>query len=62
MSRPTFDRLIEENHPAVQQVLEIPYDDILRDYAACGGDADVLSKKLGIPAEVILSRLRRTGG
>ena len=62
MSRPTFYRLIEENHPAVHQVLEIPYDDIVRDYGACGGDAQALAKKLGIPAEVLLSRLRRAGG
>lgn len=62
MSRPTFYKLIEENHPAVHQVLEIPYDNIVRDYAACGGDAQALAKKLGIPAEVLLSRLRRAGG
>jgi two-component system, NtrC family, nitrogen regulation response regulator GlnG len=61
MSRPTFYKLLEENHPAVHQVLEIPYDDIVRDYAACGGDAQALAKKLGIPAEVLLSRLRRAG-
>jgi transcriptional regulator of acetoin/glycerol metabolism len=61
MSRPTFYKLIEENHPAVHQVLEIPYDDIVRDYAACGGDAQELAKKLGIPAEVLLSRLRQAG-
>jgi len=61
MSRPTFYKLIEENHPAVHQVLEIPYDDIVRDYAACGGDAEALARKLGIPAEVLLSRLRRAG-
>jgi two-component system nitrogen regulation response regulator GlnG len=59
MSRPTFYRLIEENHPAVHQVLEIPYEEIVRDYAACGGDAEELAKKLGIPAGVLLSRLRR---
>jgi two-component system nitrogen regulation response regulator GlnG len=61
MSRPTFYRLIEENHPAVHQVLEIPYEEIVRDYAACGGDAEELAKKLGIPAGVLLSRLRRAG-
>ncbi|MEO8211697.1 MAG: sigma 54-interacting transcriptional regulator [Myxococcales bacterium] len=61
MSRPTFYKLLEENHPAVHQVLEIPYDDIVRDYAACGGDAQALAKKLGIPVEVLLSRLRRAG-
>ena len=59
MSRPTFYRLIEENHPAVHQVLEIPYDDIARQYADCGGDVEALAKKLGIPAEVLVSRLRR---
>jgi two-component system nitrogen regulation response regulator GlnG len=62
MSRPTFYRLIEENHPAVHQVLKIPYDDIVRQYADCGGDVQTLAKKLGIPAEVLLSRLRRAGG
>ena len=58
MSRPTFYKLIEENHPAVHQVLEIPYDDIVREYAACAGNAQALSRKLGVPAEVLLSRLR----
>ena len=62
MSRPTFYRLIEENHPAVHQVLEIPYDDIVRDYTACGRDVQSLANKLGIPAEVLLTRLRRAGG
>jgi DNA-directed RNA polymerase specialized sigma24 family protein len=42
-------------------VLEIPYEEIVRDYAACGGDAEELAKKLGIPAGVLLSRLRRAG-
>ena len=39
--------------PRGPPVLEIPYDDIVRDYAACGGDAQALAKKLGIPAEVL---------
>ena len=59
MSRPTLYRLTEENHPAVHQVFEIPYEEIVRDCAACGGDADELAKRLGIPAGVLLSRLRR---
>jgi two-component system, NtrC family, nitrogen regulation response regulator GlnG len=62
MSRPTFYRLIEENHPAVHQVLEIAYDDIVRQYADCGGNVQVLAKKLGIPPDVLLSRLRPAGG
>ena len=62
MSRPTFYRLIEENHPAVHQVLEIPYDDIVRDYSACGRNVESLANKLGIPAEVLLTRLRRARG
>jgi two-component system nitrogen regulation response regulator GlnG len=62
MSRPTFYRLIEENHPAVHQVLEISYDDIVRQYADCGGNVQVLAKKLGIPSDVLLSRLRQADG
>ena len=41
---------------------EIPYDDIVRDYAACGRNVESLANKLGIPAEVLLSRLRRARG
>jgi len=62
MSRPTFYKLIEENHPAVHQVLEIPYDDIVRHYADCGGDLKRLSTKLGIPAEVLASRFKNRAG
>jgi two-component system nitrogen regulation response regulator GlnG len=61
MSRPTFYKLIAENHPAVQHVLEIPYDEIVRQYADCGADVRALSKKLGIPVDVLQSRLRRSG-
>ena len=62
MTRPTFYRLLEENHPAVHQVLEIAYDDIVRQYSDCGGDVQVLAKKLGIPADILLSRLRQADG
>jgi two-component system nitrogen regulation response regulator GlnG len=62
MSRPTFYKLIAEDHPSVQQVLEIPYEDIERQYAECGGDVAALSKKLGIPVDVLTSRLRRVHG
>jgi DNA-binding NtrC family response regulator len=49
------------SRPTVYKTLglhEIPYDKIVQEHAECGGDIAALEAKLGIPADLLLLRLR----